>query len=914
MKKQLFVLFLLVTGFAWGQQGSIKGLILDESGFAMPGALVTIEALQMSTLSNEVGEFTMVAVPAGNQVLTIRFMGYNNATVEVVVEAGKVAATRSVLAPTSSTLSEVEVTGFLQNQAKALNKQRKNTAVTNIVSADQIGRFPDASVGEAVKRIPGITMQNDQGEARDIVIRGLAPQLNSVMINGERMPSAEGDNRRIQMDLIPSDMIQTIEVNKALTPDMDADAIGGAVNLVTRQAPNQLRVSATGATGYNFLVGQPIWTGAAIVADRFADKKLGVVFSASVHDHNLGSDNAEFEWDIDENGSTVTNYEVRGYNLRRLRQSYSLGLDYRIANGHKIFFNGIYNNRKDWENRYRLRITDIETDSLGVTTGQIRHQTKGGTPDEKNARLENQTAYNFALGGEHLFGILKTNWSVNTALAQELRPHERYISFRERDVVINNLNPGNTRTPYFATAADADLSNYSLHELTEENGNTSDQDVNARLDFELPIIQGKNQSFLKFGGRTRNKLKERNNDFFEYDFINNEPSMGDLANGNLYDFDRADNFQPGDYFNSPTFNQFASAEYLGGLDLNNSALFDRTSVPEEFAPINFTARENILAGYLMYTQNIGTKHQIIGGLRLENTRNQYEGNEYDLVSGTITPTGVVESNYSNFLPSILYRLNATANTVIRASYTSSLARPNYYDLVPYVSINSDDNEIALGNSDLLASTASNFDLGGEYYFQNLGLIGVAGFYKNIDNFIYTNVYDGTFNGDDYEFSQPQNGGTAQVYGVELSFQRQLDFLPSILKNLNFFGNYTWLTSDAEGIIGRESEQVQLAGAAPHMLNLSLAYEDKRTLVRVSYNLAGQYIDEYGDSKFEDRYYDGQQFLDVNVNYLITPRFRVFVELNNLLNQPLRYFQYQEQFTMQMEYYRMRANLGLKFDL
>jgi outer membrane cobalamin receptor len=123
-----------------------------------------------------------------------------------------------------------------------------------------------------------------------------------------------------------------------------------------------------------------------------------------------------------------------------------------------------------------------------------------------------------------------------------------------------------------------------------------------------------------------------------------------------------------------------------------------------------------------------------------------------------------------------------------------------------------------------------------------------------------------------------------------------------------------LTSDAEGIIGRESEQVQLAGAAPHMLNLSLAYEDKRTLVRVSYNLAGQYIDEYGDSKFEDRYYDGQQFLDVNVNYLITPRFRVFVELNNLLNQPLRYFQYQEQFTMQMEYYRMRANLGLKFDL
>jgi TonB-dependent receptor len=650
------------------------------------------------------------------------------------------------------------------------------------------------------------------------------------------------------------------------------------------------------------------------VADRFANQKLGVVFSASVHDHNLGSDNAEFEWDIDENGAAISNYEVRGYNIRRLRQSYSLGLDYRISNGHKIFFNGIYNNRKDWENRYRLRITDIETDSLGVTTGQIRHQTKGGSPDEKNARLENQTAYNFALGGEHLFGILKANWSVNTALAQELRPHERYISFRERDVVITNTNPGNTRAPLFSTVNDADLSNYSLHELTEENQNTSDQDVNARLDFELPIIKGKNQSFLKFGGRSRNKLKERNNDFFEYEFLNNEPSMGDLANGNLTDFDRADNFQPGDYFNFPTSNQFVSAEYLGGLDLNNSALFDKTSIPEEFAPVNFTARENIWAGYVMYTQHIGQKHQIIGGLRLESTRNEYSGNEFDLVNGTITPTGVVETNYNNFLPNILYRLNATQNTVVRASYTSTLARPNYYDLVPYVSINSDDSEIQQGNSDLVASTAANVDLGVEHYFQSLGLVGVAGFYKNIDNFIYTNTFDGTYNGDDYEFSQPQNGGTAQVYGVELSFQRQFDFLPSFWKNFNFFGNYTFLTSQAEGIIGREGEDVQLAGAAPHMLNLSLAYESKKTLVRVSYHLAGSYIDEYGGDKFEDRYYGGQQFLDVNLNYLISPRFRVFVELNNLLNQPLRYFQYQEQFTMQMEYYRMRANLGLKFDL
>jgi TonB-dependent receptor len=138
-------------------------------------------------------------------------------------------------------LDDVQITGFSGGgQARALNTQKNNLNITNVVSTDQIGKFPDANIGDATKRIPGITMQMDQGEARNIIVRGLAPQLNSVTLNGSRIPSAEGDNRNVQMDLIPSDMIQTIEVNKAVTPDMDADALGGSVNLVTRSTPQSL--------------------------------------------------------------------------------------------------------------------------------------------------------------------------------------------------------------------------------------------------------------------------------------------------------------------------------------------------------------------------------------------------------------------------------------------------------------------------------------------------------------------------------------------------------------------------------------------------------------------------------------------------------------------------------------------------
>jgi outer membrane receptor protein involved in Fe transport len=185
---------------------------------------------------------------------------------------------------------------------------------------------------------------------------------------------------------------------------------------------------------------------------------------------------------------------------------------------------------------------------------------------------------------------------------------------------------------------------------------------------------------------------------------------------------------------------------------------------------------------------------------------------------------------------------------------------------------------------------------------------------SIDNFIFTNVFKQDFQGEEYEFRRPENGATATVYGVEISFQRQLDFLPSFLRNLNFFGNYTYTYSEAEGIIGREGETVRFAGAAPNMLNLSLAYEDARTMIRLSYNYAGGYIDEYGDDKFEDRFYDGQQFLDFNFTFKFAERWRVFLEVNNLLNTPLRYYQYQEQYTRQVEYYNVRANLGVKFDL
>ena len=212
----LFVLLLSVRVLAQ-EGGLVSGTVKDATGMTLPGAVLKLDRFNRYTVSDNDGYF---------EFLEVEYLGYEPAVLEATVTAGGNAVVDFVMQEGAQEIGAVVVMGDqARGQAKALNQQKTNVNVSNVISADQIGRFPDSNIGDALKRVPGIAMQNDQGEARNIVVRGLASELNSVTLNGNRIPSAEGDNRKVQMDVIPSDMIQTIEVNKTLTPDMDADAI-----------------------------------------------------------------------------------------------------------------------------------------------------------------------------------------------------------------------------------------------------------------------------------------------------------------------------------------------------------------------------------------------------------------------------------------------------------------------------------------------------------------------------------------------------------------------------------------------------------------------------------------------------------------------------------------------------------------
>ena len=626
-------------------------------------------------------------------------------------------------------LQEVVVGGAFQGQRRAINSQKNNMGITNVVSADQVGKFPDSNIGDALKRISGINAQYDQGEARFGQVRGTSADLSSVTINGNRVPSAEGDTRNVQLDLIPADMIQTIEVNKVVTADMDGDAIGGSINLVTKNSPYKRTIAATAGTSYNWVSEKAQLNLGFTYGDRFFNDKLGLIVSASYQSSPSGSYDTEFVWEQDDNGKTYVNdYQIRQYYVTRERQSYSAALDWDINANHKLTFKGIFNNRNDREIRYRTTLKDLDPDGNAT----VRIQTKAGTPDNRNARLERQRTMDFALGGEHLFGALSMDWHASYAKASEERPNERYIDFQLKKQKFD-MDLSDERQPFASPKTGSTMTlndEFSLKELTEQQEDIKEQDLKFSANFKLPL---KNGNKLKFGAKVVRKTKDKEVDFYEYSPLDEDAFMTNSLANTVDQTNK--NFMPNNKYQAGIY---ASKEYTGSLDLNNASLFEKEQVQEELAG-NFNARETVTSGYLRFDQKLTKDVELMTGLRIENTNLAYTGRTYDADEDLTSKTDRQRNSYINFLPSLLVKWNVNDDFKVRGSFTQPLSRTKYSALVPSVNIKRSDNEITIGNPELKPTVSYNFDLSADYYFRSLGLISAGIFYKKIDDFIVDQV-------------------------------------------------------------------------------------------------------------------------------------------------------------------------------
>ena len=909
------------------KQGTIRGRIIDASKQTLPGASIYIENLRTGVTSDVNGYYTFSNLNPGTYTIKISYVGYSPVEMKITIPAGRTLE-KDVVLNEGLELQEVVVGGAFQGQRRAINSQKNSLGITNVVSADQVGKFPDSNIGDALKRISGINVQYDQGEARFGQVRGTTADLSSVTINGNRIPSAEGDTRNVQLDLIPADMIQTIEVNKVVTPDMDGDAIGGSINLVTKNSPYKRTITATAGSGYNWISEKAQLNLGFTYGDRFFNDKLGVMLSASYQNAPSGSDDVEFVWDTDSKGTIcLTDYQIRQYYVTRERQSYSAALDWEINANHKLFFKGIFNNRNDWENRYRLTLKDLNKDvnkkkegAVADNKASVRLQTKAGSPNNRNARLERQRTMDFTLGGEHLFGKLSMDWNASYARASEERPNERYLGYELKKQNFD-IDLSDIRRPYASAQAGSTLilnNDFSLQELTEQQEDIVEKDLKFSMNFKLPLVKGFYSNQLRFGAKVVDKSKDKDLEFYDYEPVD-EKAFNSNSFSNTSEQNR-NGYMPGEKYKAGTF---ISKEYVGGLDLNNSSLFNKTENPEELAG-EYKACETVTAGYLRFDQNFGKKLSAMVGLRLENTHLKYNGRKLTLnddgdpESLTVTPN--VKDSYLNILPSVLLKYNVSEDFKIRGSFTETLSRPKYSALIPNVNINNKDNELTLGNPELKPTTSFNFDLNADYYFKSVGLVSIGIYYKDINDFIVTQTVRGyEYEGNSYDkFMQPRNAGDANLLGVEVGYQRDFGFIAPALKCVGFYGTYTYTHSKVNNFnfTGRENEKdLKLPGSPEHTANASLYFEKGGLNVRLSYNFASDFIDEMGESAFYDRYYDKVNYMDVNASYTFGKKLRTtfYAEANNLLNQPLRYYQGISERTMQSEHYGVKVNAGVKIN-
>ena len=903
MKKFYFLLFALLCVSFTFSQSNLKGRVLDSNGFPLPGATIIVDN-DKGTVSDFNGFYKFIDLESGNLEISVSYIGFEGATINIKIEDNETITQDFTLEPSATELAEIIISGYSSGIVKGLNQQKSDLNVTNVISSDQVGKFPDANVGDVLKRVSGVSMQGDQGEARNIVIRGFAAGLNSVTLNGDRVPSAEGDNRNVQLDLIPSEMIQTIEVNKSMTPDMEADAIGGSVNLVTRSNPSGFRASATVSS-----VAEPIRSDgsnaniALVVADKINDK-LSYSLSSTLQTRNYGSDNIEFEWNDPEDWAedgAIGEHDIRRYDVKRTRRSIGLNLDYEIDDNNSLFVKTIYNHRDDWENRFRLRVSKIDDWYADPSEGvRVRKQTKGGINDDinDNRRLEDQRVKKIALGGEHLFGKVTMDWKVSTSKASEERPNERYVRFQNSSAELSSIDLSDPEFPVFNFEGDSwnDPLEYNFSHFEDAQKYTQEENSSIAVNFELPYNDG-DDSF-KFGAKYKAKEKMRNDYWEEYenDFPYETMADADYFNASIDGYDAGDQYMLGN---------FATAQWLGSQSLTNGSV-----LLDEFAGGNYSADEKITAAYAMVTDKLGDKTTVVFGARFEKTDIDYIGNIYDedtdeSVEDLEEVSG--DSSYSNILPSLNIQHEFSDKFIANLAYSNSIARPSYYDLVPYQVLVSEDQEIQVGNPNLEASLSNNVDLMLDYYFGGTALVSGGVFFKSIDNWLYEfadNNYE--YNGiSGWDYRQLRNGSKAEVSGLELGFQTRL------LDNFTLMANYTYTDSSTEGV--EERDDVPLVGAIENMYNASLAYENKKFFVRASMNYAGEALDEVGGDPFEDRYYDEQLFVDLNATYRFSDKLSIFAEAKNLTNQPLRYYQGVKERTMQLEYYSYNWNVGLKYD-
>ncbi|PMG75287.1 TonB-dependent receptor [Shewanella sp. 10N.286.51.B7] len=891
---------LCMPSAAWA--GRIEGAVKDShTQLPLQGALVSIEELNLKLESNRDGRFFFPKIAAGEYTLVASYLGGQTHRERIKVTQDGISNSQIQLQ--GQGLEHIQVVGQRGALSKSLNRQRAADNLVSVLSADALGNFPDTNISEALQRVPGLSIERDQGEGRFVRIRGMAPDYNAVSMNGTRLPSPDSDRRAVALDVLPADLLQSVEVSKTLTPDMDADSLGGAIEVKSLSAFDRddtyFNISAEGS--YDELTENTNPKLAASYSDIF-DDRLGVAIAASWYNRDFGSDNVETggKWAFDE-PVLLEEMEPRDYQINRERIGVGVNFDYRPNDNNDVYLRTLYSQFDDTETRNGNEIAWEDGVAMGES-GDVE------ATRSLKSRSEDQAIGSLVLGGQSRFDKWTLDYQTSWSRATADKPrHIGGADFKGEftDVAVDDTHiPKVTATESFYSA-----DQYELDKVEIADSSAVDTMVSANFDLSKTWLINDLPVEVKFGGKYTARSKENREDIWIYEDFSDQGIADDQLLMSAYAGPEPD-YNLGRF--GPSINAAPVWALVNGMDADSAKDEIESTIND------FDIDEDISAAYLMGHVDID-QLRVLAGVRFEHTDMHTKGSGFDESQDAFFASET-DRDYQHWLPGLHLNYKYSDNTVVRASWSNTIVRPTFGQLAPGYLIEVDDDELeaSFGNPDLEALESMNWDLSIEHYMGGLGVLSASGFYKDINNFIYEADLGGYGPYQDFDKANTfTNGDEANITGVELTYVQDFSFMPEDWRGLIFTTNVT--ASDSSATIswqddGKQSRDIPLPSQSELTANASFGYENSYVSLRLSAAYKSEYlieVSELDDADF-DIYQDSHTQWDFVAKGYITENVTVYFKGINLTDEPYYAYTGQSRYNAQYEEYGRTFQLGIQY--
>lgn len=867
--------------------GSVEGIVRDAATHeTLPYASVVLAGTSFGAACDAEGKYAIRNIPAGTYQLRASYVGYRPLEVTIDVVDAENARRDLDLVSVGLEGQEVIVTGQARGQKHAINEQLASPRIMNAVSSSRIKEMPDANAAESVGRLPGVSIIRNAGEGTQIVVRGLQPKYNAILVDGVRLASSGADDRGADLSMISSQMLDGIEVTKAVTPDQDPDVLGGTVNFKLREAgrgEEGFRLGVTSQGAYNGLENAPNkfnnFKTIALAEGRFLDESFGVFAQADIERRNLTSNDLGAAYT--NLGSEIPKYITQSLNLNHIPR------DRRRVNGTVVMDYQHTDGKVTLSNFGSTGVTDIENrgESYDVANNLHRYSLR-----HERSTLNIITN---SFGLEHRLYDVTANLKLSHTYSETKNPNDWTVGFQQGsaglDAFVNAPDIDPREVP---KAANNDTNATYLGSIVTNSSFSRERALTVSLDLETSVNLAEILSVtFKTGGKYRRQTRS-----YMYDQSGGQ-GLG-LQSAVFVDSLIASHFSStAQYANTTSIPivpfmdpAFQYGKFLGGdypmfLPLNFAMLAEMVSYIKSRSALlaqrgdvayfhdqfnstsrNFSGSEGQSAFYIMATMNVGSDLTIIPGVRYQRLFTAYTAprgiqNTSSALGGTYFHYDTTLSVGHDFwLPAFVLKYKPFTWCDARFSFTNTIAYPDYRAIVPRIDI-AIGGAIAWNNYQLTPSRSRNYDAYLSFYDNTIGLFTAGAFLKQIDDLIYgwnffvtgadalqyypPGLAAGTPTGVYNVSTYVNNPYRVDNWGIELDWQTHFWYLPSPLNGLVLNVNFTHIFSRAEYPytdrvrVGRTFVYVdtsfvdRLLSQPDNIVNLSVGYDYGGFSLRVS---------------------------------------------------------------------------------